>query len=225
MTLVTKLPLSTWSRSSSVNCTGIGEWARYASVRGVAGATSSVGYSSTPGAVGNVGELQAVDGALREVLPAGHDQRRGVEHALAADVPGDFAAFDAEEGDLRHAAADAAQAAAAGTAAAGPHGPPCRHAAAAHRAHGHHRRGRLDDAGTGAADAGARFQQPLRRRQVVGDAAQAADRAQTGDGRQRESEPTKSHDIPPELACQRASPLSGARRRAFAVDGSRDEFL
>ncbi len=46
MTLVTKLPAFTWSKSSSVKIAGIGLCVRKASVAGVEGATSIVGYST-----------------------------------------------------------------------------------------------------------------------------------------------------------------------------------
>ena len=72
-------------------------------MRGVGGPTSERRIQLDARAARNVGQLQAIDRALRKVVAARHDQRFGVERARRADVPGDGHALGADEGDLRRA--------------------------------------------------------------------------------------------------------------------------
>ena len=109
MTLVTKLPrqhlvevfLGELNGNGVVRQIGVGP-------RQSSGATSSVGYSSTPGAAGNIGQLQPIDRALRKVVASRRNQRLGIERARRADVPGDCHAVGTDKGDLRRLASASA---------------------------------------------------------------------------------------------------------------------
>ena len=114
------------------------------------------------GVARNVGELQAIDRGLREVVFAGDDQRFGIEHAVGADIPVHAHAFGADEADLRshhghHAVAGSAAVQAAGATCS----------AAARSDDGMMIAGQ-HDAGAGAFDAGTWVHEHLSRRQHIG---------------------------------------------------------
>ena len=67
--------------------------ARKASVRGMASADFHRRIQLHARPARDIGQLQAVDRALREVVAAGHDQRLGIEPPRRRHVPTDFHAL------------------------------------------------------------------------------------------------------------------------------------